>query len=128
VVTRAGAVRAGFHDGGQAGLAHDPQGLAAGIHRCGCFQGSAGALAGEAAAPGIWRMHNRAGRRPGSSGSGADRATGRLRVCGSAHRSMRAIVSGAVSPGQLVFRLIAAVDGRCRSHHDCDCHRAGGDP
>ena len=37
--------------------------------------------------------------RAGSSGSGADRATGRLRVCGSAHRSMRAIVSGAVSPG-----------------------------
>src|SRR6476646_6341415 len=64
-MTRAGAVRAGFHDGGQAGLAYDPPSLAAGIHRCGCFQGSAGALAGEAAAPGIWRMHNRAGRRPG---------------------------------------------------------------
>jgi hypothetical protein len=45
--------------------------------------------------------------RAGSSGSEADRATGRLRVCGSAHRSMRAIVSGTVSPGQLVFRLSA---------------------
>jgi hypothetical protein len=65
VVTRARAVHAGFHDGGQAGLAHDPQCLAVGIHRCGCFQGSAGALAGEAAAPGIWRMHNTARSPPG---------------------------------------------------------------
>ena len=44
-----------------------------------------------------------AAARAESSGPGAGRATGRLRVRGSAHRSMRAIVSGAVSLRQLVF-------------------------
>src|SRR5271165_2451098 len=41
--------------------------------------------------------------RAGSSGSEVDRATGRLRVRGSAHRSMRTIVSRAVRRRQLVF-------------------------
>ena len=72
------------------------------------ISGFSGSSRGQAGAPGIWRVHRRA-RSPGagSSGSEVDRATGRLRVRGSAHRSMRAIMFEAVSLRQLVFHLSA---------------------
>jgi hypothetical protein len=140
-VALAGAVRARFHDGGQAGLAHGPVSLAIGIHGQGPFQASARAVAARPRLPGSGGAHEDA-----VTQSRVVRLRGRSRNRSTAGKWQRsqihaAMVFEVLSLRQLVFRPSAATlppvaprpatrpppsPAACRT--GAPCRRRGGHP